>query len=183
MAARHLTLHFPFSLPEAHPPPVVDHDQLRQPPNLLPLPASLSLSNPRSFSLLKLMVLLRSTMATRMLSHAHKQGSFRGHRNGEARLPSCPIVAVGNDGSRVGRSWLLGEPRCSLTNYDGQVGCQQVPLGLLVPMVSSVCDKSAWIIDKFFRAKAANFASWFEPNGALFWGNDLKSILVEKNAF
>ena len=48
-------------------------------------------------------------------------------------------------------------------------------------MVSSVHDESAWIVGMLFRVERVT--NRFEPNGTLFWGNDLKFILMEKNTF
>ena len=60
---------------------------------------------------------------------------------------------------------------------------QQVLLGLLILMVPFVRDKSAQIVGTLFHAKTKNFASRSEPNGALFWDNCLKFIIVAKNTF
>ena len=47
-------------------------------------------------------------------------------------------------------------------------------------MIPFTRDEIARIDDTHFCAKWQTFDSWSELNGALFWGNDLESILVEK---
>ena len=59
-------------------------------------------------------------------------------------------------------------------------GCQSIPLGLLVIMIPSVHNDSAWIISTLFCTETTYFANWSEPNRALFWGNDPEFFLVEK---
>ena len=56
----------------------------------------------------------------------------------------------------------------SLTNFDGQDGCQQVSLGFFITIVPSVREESAQIIDTLFRTKMTNFVGGSKPNGALF---------------
>ena len=63
------------------------------------------------------------------------------------------------------------------------LGSKQFHLNILVAMVPSICNESAQIVGTFFRAKWQNFDSWSKPNRALFWGNDLESILVAKYDF
>ena len=67
--------------------------------------------------------------------------------------------------------------------FDDDLGCHHVQHNLLFKMAPSVRDKSARIIGTLFCADWQNFDNWSEPNGALFWGNDLESILVTKNDF
>ena len=50
-------------------------------------------------------------------------------------------------------------------------------------MIPSVPEESIRIIGTYFHAKMVNFASGSEPNGDLFWGNDLEYILVMTNVF
>ena len=49
-------------------------------------------------------------------------------------------------------------------------------------MLPSVSDESALIIGTYFCA-IENFTSGFEPNRALFWGNDAEFILMMENSF
>ena len=69
------------------------------------------------------------------------------------------------------------------SRFDSGSWLKQVPLGLLVVIVPSIPDESSWIVGTLFPVKWQNFDSWFETNGALFWGNDLESILVVKMIF
>ena len=47
-------------------------------------------------------------------------------------------------------------------------------------MVPSIHDESGRIAGTHFYAELKNIASGSEPNGDLFWGNDLEFLLVMK---
>ena len=70
----------------------------------------------------------------------------------------------------------------SLTIFNGQWGWFHDQHKFLCTMMSLFSDESDRLIGKHFYANK-KFASIFEPNGALFWGNDPEFILVTKNAF
>ena len=101
-------------------------------------------------------------------------------QNAGARLLNRLITADGGSGPHVGRSWLRVVPRRLLINFSSQRGCQSIPLGLLVLMVPSICYENAWIVSTLFCANWQKVNSWFEATEALFWGNDLESILMAK---
>ena len=58
------------------------------------------------------------------------------------------------------------------------LGANQFPL--MVPLVR---DESSQINNTHFRTNWRNFDSWSEPNGALFWCNNLALLIVVKNYF
>ena len=109
--------------------------------------------------------------------------ALEGIKIGGRQLPSSLIAIVGSGELWVGEQWLFGVVPPSSASPTVDLGSQHTHLDLLVKMVSSVPDESARIICTYFRAKTTNFVSGSEPNGALFWGNDFKFILVVKNAF
>ena len=67
--------------------------------------------------------------------------------------------------------------------FDDDPLCCCVQHSFLFKMAPSICNKSVWIVGTLFRAKTTNFASGFEPNGAILWGNGLEFIVEEKNTF
>ena len=169
----------PLSLPESRPPLAANHGQLRptqaatkSPPSAclsfsLPLRHSLSLSLSRPFSLstrflflpLSFFKLAWSPPFGLIAEHApHEEGQ---------KLLKLQGPADGLDVAVVWREARVVSPQlpvvlCSSpTSFGGQFGYKSVPLNLLFIIVPS---KS-------------------EPNGALFWRNDLESILMAKNDF
>ena len=90
--------------------------------------------------------------------------------------------------AQMQRWWLVVGP-CLLVDgspFSGELDdgswSQKVPFDLLITMVRYICDES-WIVSTHFCAEMIKFVSGFEPNGALFWGNDLEFLLVAKNSF
>ena len=106
----------------------------------------------------------------------------RQSRWGEA-APQQPNRRLGSSGLLMGKPWFPGIASPSFVTFTTVSRSQQVSLGLLIKMVPSVPEESTWIVGTYFHAKMANFADWSEPNGALFWGNALKFILVVKKVF
>ena len=66
--------------------------------------------------------------------------------------------------------------------FDGDPWFHRVQYNFLFNMVPFVFYESARIIGTYFRA-IKNFASKFESNRALFWGNDPEFVLLMKNVF
>ena len=81
------------------------------------------------------------------------------------------------DGHGSGQKW---HPSAS---FGSQAWSQRVQLTLPIVMVTSIINESGRILGTLFCTNWQNFDSWSEPNGSLFWGNDLESRLVEKNNF
>ena len=141
----------------------------------LSLPCSLSL-----FSVFSLFVLLilspwhRTTKPTHVIQPISKDAHHAGFSSNASI--EWGVGACGHRFSTV-------VERRSPTIFHGRARYQQVHLDLIIKMVASVLDKSVRIISTLFCAETTNFVNWSESNGALFWGNDLKSILVTKNSF
>ena len=93
------------------------------------------------------------------------------------------------NGRLVARDWLMaklilhGGETPSSSKFDDGSWSQQAFLHLLFKMVPSIADESARIVGTHFSTKIKKFASCFEPNRALFWGNDFEFIFVMINYF
>ena len=72
---------------------------------------------------------------------------------GGVQLLGRPITTVGEGGPHVGDHGGTAADRHPLTIFDGQTGCQQVPLELFLKMVPSVPGESARIVDMHFCVK------------------------------
>ena len=68
------------------------------------------------------------------------------------------------------KPWLLGIAPPSPATPTTESKSQHTHLNLLITIVPFVRDESVQIVGTLFCAETANFASWSQPNGALFWG-------------
>ena len=85
--------------------------------------------------------------------HTSRSTKFRKARTSGPQPFSYPIIAVAGGGPRVGGHEGTTQDLRPLASFNGQNRCQQVPLGLFVIMVPSVCDKSVRIGGTFFHIK------------------------------